>query len=299
MRRAALAAAAAAALLLAAGCGGGGEPEEAADEGWAALAAGLAPGHEPGSENACVRGDPACLDALVAEMDARLERLEEACDHAAPFAYMYREVTAAVAAAPEGFFGDRPWLNHLDAVFAELYFRAFDAWRDGRGGDVPAAWRVAFEAADGRLVSAIGDMLLGMNAHISRDLPFALAAIGAGADATGKEDFDRVNELLRDVQGPMLAGAAERFDPTADDFSLPTLRLDETGVAALLAGWREEAWRNARALAAAGSADERRAVETAIETAAALRARAIRAATRYLPLLGEAEERDGYCASRR
>ena len=40
------------------------------------------------------------------------------------------------------FYRSPEYAIHLDAVFATLYFRAADAWREGRKDDVPRAWRV-------------------------------------------------------------------------------------------------------------------------------------------------------------
>jgi hypothetical protein len=289
--------------LLATGCGGGGgggsDDEDAVpdDVRWAEVVATLTPGLDAGSDNPCERGDRACVPAVVAEMSSRLDRLAADCDHDAPFAFMYREVTRAVAEADDGFFGDRGALAHLDAVFAELYFRAFDDWHAGRRDAVPGAWRIAFEAADGRRVSGIGDLLLGMNAHISRDLPFALAAISEAGAATGERDFGLVDELLARVQGPVLDEAARRFDGTVDDFSIPELDVDDATVAELIASWRHEAWRNGERLAAADDPGERAAVEASIETQAAARALVIRTATHYVPFLTSTAARDRHCAS--
>ena len=298
--RVAGAAALAVCALLAGGCGGGdGGSEEAAPDGvrWADVVGTLSPGMDAGSDNPCERGDRECVGAVVAEMGARLDRLAADCDHDAPFAYMYREVTRAVDEAEDGFFGDRGALAHLDAVFAELYFRAYDDWHAGRRGSVPAAWRIAFEAAEGRRVSGIGDLLLGMNAHISRDLPFALASIAEAGASTGQRDFELVDDLLADVQGPVLDEAAKRFDGTIDDFSIPELDVDDATVAQLIASWRREAWRNGERLAAAEGPGERAAVEASIETQAAARALVIRTATHYVPFLTSTAARDEHCAA--
>jgi hypothetical protein len=290
-----------AACGLLAGCGGGGDGGEgAAPAGkvrWADVVATLSPGLDAGSDNPCVRGDRGCVAAVVAEMGSRLDRLAADCDHDAPFAFMYREVTRAVDEAEDGFFGDRAALAHLDAVFAELYFRAYDDWHGNRRETVPDAWRIAFEAADGRRVWGIGDLLLGMNAHISRDLPFALAAIAEAGAATGERDFELVDDLLAGVQGHVLDEAARRFDGTIDDFAIPALDVDDTTVDQLIATWRHEAWLNGERLAAADDPVERAAVEASIETQAAARALAIRTATHYVPFLTGTAARDRHCAA--
>jgi len=232
-------------------------------------------------------------------MGRRLEKLGAACDHAAAFAFMYREVTIGVADAGGSFFASGASLNHLDAIFASLYFDAIDAWQADRVGDVPEAWRIAFQAARDKRVFGIGDMLLGMNAHISRDLPVALAAVQEAGRTVEKSDFDRVNALLERVQGPMLAEAARRFDPTIAAFSLPFLDVDDSTVGRLLAAWREEAWLNAERLLSAPTPARRRAVENEIENQAALRARAIRLGTNYVPFVTSTRSRDDWCAAHR
>ena len=37
--------------------------------------------------------------------------------------------------------------RHLDALFARLYFRSYDAYEAGKLDDVPPAWRIAFDSA--------------------------------------------------------------------------------------------------------------------------------------------------------
>jgi len=166
---------------------------------------------------------------------------------------------------------------------------------------VPEAWRLAFESADEREVAGIGDMLLGMNAHISRDLPFALA--GAGLETpkggSGEPDFNRVNSLLASVQGPMIREEARRFDPTIASSTLPLARGASSSVGQVIARWRTEAWKNAERLIAASSADARSRIEQEIETAAAGRARMLVALSSNLVVGPGAESRLSYCQERR
>jgi hypothetical protein len=131
---------------------------------------------------------------------------------------------------------------------------------------VPPAWRIAFGAARARSVSASGDLLLGINAHVQRDLPLVLYAIGlVRSDGTSrKADHDRVDIILNRVTDDLLAELARRFDPTVDDANLPTT-LDDAALFQLLAAWREQAWRSAELLAAAPTPEARALVVQAIE----------------------------------
>jgi hypothetical protein len=207
---------------------------------------------------------------------------------------MYLRVTDGV---PGARFRDERWLSHLDSLFARLYFRAFDTWLGDHRSAVPEAWRISFESARDRDTTALGDMLLGMNAHISRDLPYALAEAGLRQSdgRSAKVDFDRVNDLLAEVQGPMIHEAAVRFDPTVERFTSPLLGVYRSDITGVLAGWRTEAWYNAKRLVAARTPAERRAVAETIDQSAAARARLIQTATAYPVAGGSTATRDSHC----
>jgi Family of unknown function (DUF5995) len=242
------------------------------------------------------------MDAVVAEMTQRLDRLAATCDDLAPFALMYRQVSKEVRRSVRArSYRDPAYVAHLDAVFATLYFRALDDWRLGRRDEVPRAWRLAFSAASSGRVSALGDLLLGMNAHISRDLPYTLAAVGLalpdGSDAV--PDVIHVNDEIARAQGPMLAEVARRFDPSVTKAT----QLGRTGnpqkLANAIAAWRLEAVRNARRLLTARTRVERRRVDVQIDANATVRALLIRKATSYRKPRREAEARRRYCVAAR
>jgi hypothetical protein len=307
--RALVALVAVAAVLASAGCGGpsgeaGSRPRFAAidrgGERWQALQQTLGQRFDQDAVNPCVRGGKTCVPLVVAEMRRRLDVLARRCSHLAPFALMYLRVTAGVEQAQRRGerFRDLPYLAHLDAVFAGLYFHAFDAWRNGHDGEVPAAWRLAFEAGERGVVSGIGDLMLGMNAHISRDLPFALAA--SGLQGTNGQstlpDFNAVNALLNQTAGPMIDEQARRYDPSVKAFTAPVLGISSLDLGSLLGIWRTEAYHNAEKLIAAPTSAAQRRVAAAIDANAAQRARLIQVATSYAVLGGSTAARDRFCA---
>jgi hypothetical protein len=275
-----------------------GEPQHVP---WTELLPPLPAGYEPTTENLCVQGQLRCVDVVIREMQRRFKPLASRCDHDAVFALIYLRTTEAYrrAAATPGFFSDPAFVNHQDVVFAAYYFQAYDAYHRGRGGAVPEAWRIAFDAADRRAVSGVGNLLLGMSAHVNRDLPFALEAIGiAKPDGSSrKPDHDQVNQFLVGVTDDVIPEAARRFDPTMDDGSVEGTTLDETGTFQLLAAWREEAWRNAERLASAPTAQARAAVERDIEDGAALKARLLLLQSSYVAPLSSSAPRDAWCAT--
>ena len=147
---------------------------------WSSLLPGLTDEYNPSSANDCVAGRINCVRAVIREMERRFEPLGRSCDHNSAFALAYLRTTQTYlwAAEQPGYFQDTPWVNHEDAVFAKYYFNAYDNWLAGNRSQVPQAWLIAFDSAAARRTTGSGDLLLGMSAHINRDLPFTLAAIG-------------------------------------------------------------------------------------------------------------------------
>ena len=266
--------------------------------GWSALLPSLALPYDPASPDDCIAGRSQCVDKTIREMTRRFDQLASSCDHNAIFSLTYLRVTQEYRRTiDEPFFDDTSFVNFEDTVFAHYYFAAFDSWAAGRIDEVPPAWRIAFDAAAQHSVSAMGDLLLGINAHVQRDLPLVLYSIGLVApDGTSrKADHDRVNQILNRVTDDVIAEIARRFDPTIDDTNLPT-SLDATALFQLLAAWREKAWRNAEELAAAPTPAARDLVAAQIENDAATEARTIVATTAYPPLSDGSASRDAYCA---
>jgi hypothetical protein len=267
--------------------------------GWTALLPGLTTDYQPSSDNDCAAGRTRCVDAVVREMQRRFARLATACDHDAIFSLTYLRTTEEYRRTINDptFFEDTRFVNHEDAVFARYYFEAYDNWDAGRRAAVPQAWAIAFGAADQRAVSAAGNLALGINAHVQRDLPFVLASIGmVKPDGSGrKPDHDRVNEFLNRVADELYPEIARRFDPTIDDGELPGTA-DNLAAFQIIPAWREIAWRNAERLVAAPSAQARAQVAADIEAYAASQAQTLRSAYQYGPL-GSSAARDAYCAT--
>ena len=269
---------------------------------WTSLLPG-SPGlqHEPSSADDCVAGRIQCVEKVVRDMTRRFDGLAATCDHDAIFALTYLRTTEEYyrAATTPGFFEDVSFVNHEDAVFAAFYVNAYDAYHRGEMAKVPKAWKIAFDAARDRKVSAKGNIYLGMSAHINRDLPYVLEAIGlVKPDGTSrKADHDRVNVFLNRVADDVFPEIARRFDPTVDDGSAGDDPAD-TFAFQIVPSWREGAWRNAERLAAARTPAERAIVEASIESSAAAAAESLRAGTAYAPLLGQSSAaRDAHCAA--
>lgn len=268
--------------------------------GWSAALPPLAGTHGASTAQECRAGKPSCVTKTLRLMDRHLDGLARSCHHDSVFALAYLRTTEAYrdAAAEPGFFTDVAHLHHEDAVFAAYYFQAYADWTGGRRDAVPGAWQVAFGAAEDRRVNGSGNVLLGMNAHINRDLPYVLASIGLVAPdgSSRKPDHDKVNVFLNRVIVPLIAEEAARFDPTMDDTDTP-YGLSHTAVMAAITGWREQAWRNAERLTAAPDQAGRDLVARDIEAYATTTAQAILAARSYPPVASGVDTRDAYCAA--
>lgn len=256
------------------------------------------PGPVPGCREAKLR----CVERAVDRMTQRWRPLDRSCDHRAVFSLTYLRTTEGFLRTlrrDPDFFRYRRWVIYEDALFADYYFRAYDRYEKER--KVPAAWRIAFDAATGAgpgpsQTSGVQDLFLGMNAHIQRDLPYVLAEVGLRSKSgrSRKADHDRVNEILASVLDPIQNELARRYDPLFTLSDLKPLPADELGAFELLKGWREGAWRNAERLVNADTREQRREAKRSIETTARLWAEAIRAAT----VPGYPAIRDAHCEAR-
>ena len=247
----------------------------------------------------CAAGGANCPGDVIEEMYDRWRPLDASCDHRAVFGLTYLRTTEEFQRTIQGdpnFFSDNAWLNHEDAIFAELYFRAYDNWENGNRDAVPAAWKVAFEAAESPNLMATGDLLLGLNAHINRDLPYTLASVGLVKPdgSSRKRDHDRVNYFLEQVADPLQIELAARYDQIfayTDPEPLPVI---EEVVLQAVRIFRENAWRNAELLVRASTPAERQGVSALIELEAEVFARAI-VVGNTIP--GWGASRDAHCAA--
>lgn len=267
---------------------------------WTSLLSSWSDAYDPNSANDCVAGRSNCVDITIREMQRRFAGLGQACDHNAVFALAYLRTTQTYEWARNQpvFFNDTPWVNHEDAVFARYYFDAYDSWAKGNRSAVPQAWLMALDAAQNKTTTGAGDLLLGMNAHVNRDLPYVLASISITYPdgTTRKPDHDAVNQFLNAVVQPLILEEAQRFDPTIPNLTTP-YGAGWTGFFQMLAAWRETAWRNAEALTNATTDADRALVAQQIEDYAASQAAGIIAGNAYVPPLTTTSSRDAYCSA--
>jgi hypothetical protein len=244
---------------------------------------------------------PHCRTPTVRCVDYNLERLNRlvakaGCDHLGVFATTYQQTTKTVRAAvlarrPR--FSDPGWIIDIDVLFHQYYFRALSD--QGAGKPVPGAWRIAFATAGEGDANGTKDMLLGVNAHVNRDLPFVLATLGlhTRSGASRKPDWDRFNVVLDRAYDPVVTTVTKRYDPSVRLTNPDTVVDGEAGLQ-LFEFWRERAFRRAEALLNARTASRRAAIERSIAASATATARMIAA----IPdRSGYRSVRDAYCAA--
>jgi len=251
---------------------------------------------QPGPVPGCAHASPRCVDYEITRMAGLRRRL--GCDHRAVFATTYLVLTQTLRATLKRdprFFADPGYLFFEDALFADYYFRTI---ADGSAGrPVPEAWRIAFDTAAHGDANAGQDMLLGINAHVQRDMPFVLAGLGLREPegTSRKRDHDRFNDVLQRAYGPVVEAIARSYDPLLYTTNASWDPVDDVGGLELVKGWREGVWRNAERLLDARDAAERQQVAQSIEDNAATWARLI-AGPPGPP--GYRARRDAYCAAR-
>jgi hypothetical protein len=145
------------------------------------------------------------LDGIIAECKA-------ASDPLGYFPALYRQVTLKVKQGiAAGFFDNGPQMDRFDALFANRYFAAYDAFRSG--GQPSKSWQVAFQFTRSGQLIILQDLLVGINAHINLDL-----GVAAGENFQGQAlqdfrgDFDKINDILAGLIPPVKAVLAQ-FSP--------------------------------------------------------------------------------------
>ncbi len=217
------------------------------------------------------------------------------CDHKAVFPTVYRLLTKETRLYLEqdpAMFDDPAGLGYEAVKFYELYDRMIKAHLNG--GEIPQAWQTAMEvAAEGDWTGG-HDMLLAINAHVQRDMPFALAAAGINLPngESRKPDHDRFNQILNAAYDTIVQEVGRRYDPIMTDVDSQGGPFDNLGAQQLVAAWREGVFRNAERLTSAEGNEAMMAItRESIESFANVSAQIIR--NGEIP--GQRARRDAHC----
>jgi hypothetical protein len=143
--------------------------------------------------------DPQGLESI---QDARetiktiAEVFAEAKDRRGIFSAMYLEITdAAVSAIDAGEFNDLQLASKLTIRFLQRYLEALQAnLLEERFEKENAVWQSYYSLADDCSVSGLRVLAAAVNAHLSFDLPYAVAEVSAPDNF--REDFVKFGDLL-------------------------------------------------------------------------------------------------------
>ena len=221
------------------------------------------------------------FDDVLASLGRLQEIFYDCRDRRAVFVSAYLLITAAVKSRTlaEGFL-DNEWVTRYDVAFANRYRSALLAYERGELAAVPEAWRIAFDAARHNDALIIQDLMLGINAHVNRDLPFSLAAVSIDPDRQRRfRDHTAVNETLQASTDQLESRIESMYAPGLDMLGRAFHPLIGDITSFDLTGTRQLAWDHATALIDARDDDERAAIARRIEAHSTALARLILAPT--------------------
>ncbi|HTV17248.1 MAG TPA: DUF5995 family protein [Polyangiaceae bacterium] len=201
------------------------------------------------------------IDEVVLLLDRQIATYLDRRSPLAYFAALYRAITIRVRRGIElGTFEDGPRMDRFDTAFGNRYFAALDAVADGR--EPAKSWRVAFGAESRPCTAILQHILLGVNAHINFDLPFAAVAAAPGASLPGLwNDYDAINRIIAETYDEVqtLIG---RFSPLLHVLDHVGGNTDEAVVNFSIVAARDEAWHEATRLARESGASIERATRS-------------------------------------
>jgi hypothetical protein len=185
------------------------------------------------------------------------------CDHRAVFPTVYRLLTQETRWQMEinpNIFQDPAGLGQEAVEFYRLYEQMIRAHL--AGDIIPPAWQLVMDVAQQGDWTAGHDMLMAINAHVQRDMPFAVAKTGLTLPdgSSRKADHDLFNEILNRAYPRIVQAVGQRYDPimlTVGSLGVP----GNLAAMQLVALWREGVWRNAERLTQNDDALTRESIE--------------------------------------
>ncbi len=195
------------------------------------------------------------------------------------YAMMTENMLAAIQA---GDFEDVEWVARLLDHFAGFYFQALDAYEADRSQS-PAVWRIAFEATHQPKIHVLQQLVLGVNAHITYDLVFALSdtlrlewqQLSDEGRKMRYRDHCHVNDIISKTIDRVQDQVIERFDPGLRVADILLGPLDEWMTSLMITDWRDEVWERATRFLDASSDADREALARHVEEFSIRRAHSI------------------------
>ncbi len=175
------------------------------------------------------------------------------------FAMAYVATTGTIAQwITRGAFLDNQAMARYVVAFGNAYRRALSHFEAGDHFRVPIAWQQSFTTCDSRRGSVYQLLMLGINAHINHDLPYAVIESGIDVHCGGcYKDYARIDDVLQlniPVVRQRIAGTYGAELPLSRGW---LGRIAEARMAFGFRRARRNAWAMAQLLARARSAPER------------------------------------------
>jgi hypothetical protein len=222
-------------------------------------------------------------DPVLVKMKALLGDWEAASDRRLIFLTCYELMTQNILAAIEAKdFEDAAWVATLMENFANYYFNALEAYNHDQANS-PAAWRIAFNAAQNPHTHVLQNLVLGVNAHITYDLVLALSDLLAPEWSQLPEekrqmryrDHCHVNDIINQTINTVQDQVIDRFEPGFAVLDKLLGPVDEWMTSFLISEWREEVWKHATQIIEPASFTSRQAVLQHVEQVSIQRAKDI------------------------
>ncbi len=199
------------------------------------------------------------LDSVLTQLDRIIDDSVLNQSRVGYFAAMYQQITREIKASiANAEFEDGLRASRLDRAFAQRYFDALAAKREGRA--VSPSWAVALEAGQSKRHIALQHLLLGVNAHLNVDLAIAVSELaGLESPLSLQADFDRICAIF--------ASFLDRMQNALLSVSPWLMSLDALGdpremlLAFSVDEARHGAWRFAEQLTATPLADRPRLID--------------------------------------
>jgi hypothetical protein len=209
---------------------------------------------------------------VAAGLAALDRQFQAARDLRGLFVTAYMAATHTVAQwIDQSVFIDNQAMARYVVAFGNEYRRALADWVAGDRDRIPVAWQQSFEACDERSSGVVQCLMLGINAHMKRDLPYAVIEAGIDVNCTRcSQDYFRIDDVMRlniplvrrrvaDAYGANLSLTQRWFGGLAD-----------AGMARGFTRARRNSWAFAQLLAQAETASARAQVDRMIEEFAAI-----------------------------
>jgi hypothetical protein len=212
----------------------------------------------------------------VANTLTRLEQFFlERRDRRGVFASAYLAITIEIQnGIREGMFLDNAWVASYLICFGNLYREALRAYELREHSAVPKAWWISLETSAKNRGLLLQDLLLGINAHINFDLPFALIAATIDPDRELRQaDHFAVNEVLKSATNALQMRVISLYAPILALLDESFGELDERITHFNLEKARRACWAAAINLANAESAAQREIIRNDLNNRTAVLAR--------------------------